>query len=133
MSHFRSAPNAVALSFVDRINHGDVEGLEALMTEDHELRVFDEPPQRGRSVAEAGWRGYTRAFPNYLIHPRRLAVKGNVVAILGHTTGSHLRLPDEEESKLTLIWLAGIEGDWVSSWTLIEDTPQNRQAYDLDD
>ncbi len=50
MNHFRSAPDAVALSFFDRINHGDVEGLEALMTEDHDLRVFAEPPQRGRGV-----------------------------------------------------------------------------------
>jgi len=132
MNHLHGAPDAVALSFVDRINHGDVAGLEALMTEDHELRVFDEAPQRGRSVCVAGWRGYARAFPAYLIHPHRLAVIGNQVAILGHTTGSHLGLPDEEESKLTLIWIAGIEGDRVASWTLVEDTPQHRRVFGLD-
>src|SRR5438067_11832233 len=120
MRHLRRTPDAVALSFVDRINHGDVEGLEALMTEDHELRVLDESPQRGRGLCVAGWRGYARAFPAYVIHPHRLEVKGNQVAILGHTTGSHLGLPDAEESKLTLIWIAGIEGDRVASWTLVE-------------
>jgi hypothetical protein len=132
MSSLDTAPDTVALSFVGRINHGDVEGLEALMTEDHELRVFDEAPQRGRSVCVAGWRGYATAFPAYIIHPHRLAVKGNQVAILGHTTGSHLGLSDEDESKLTLIWIAGIEGDRVASWTLVEDTPAHRRAFNLD-
>jgi hypothetical protein len=132
MRPFRGAPDAVALSFVDRVNHADVASLEALMTDDHELRVFDEPPQRGRGVVAAGWSGYVRAFPAYRIYPRRLAVKRNLVAILGHTTGSHLNLPDEEERKLTLIWLVGIESDRVASWTLIEDTSEHRQAFGLD-
>ena len=76
--------------------------------------------------------GYARAFPAYVIHPHRLEVKGNQVAILGHTTGSHLGLPDAEESKLTLIWIAGIEGDRVASWTLVEDTLEHRRAFGLD-
>ena len=129
---FRAAPDAVALSFVDRINHGDVEGLAALMTEDHELRVFDEPTQHGRDTNTAGWRGYTEAFPTYLIHPHRFAVQGRQVAILGHTTGSHLGLPDTEESKLTLIWIAVVEVGRVASWTLVEDTPQRRKELGLD-
>ncbi|HYU21093.1 MAG TPA: hypothetical protein VEQ11_20580 [Chloroflexota bacterium] len=70
--------------------------------------------------------------PQVMIHPHRFAVEGNQVAVLGHTTGSHLSLPDEEESELTLIWIAGIEGDRVASWTLIEDTPQHRRAFELD-
>ena len=132
MSDVRGGPLAVALRFVERVNHGDAVGLEALMTEDHVLRVFDEPPQRGRPAVAEGWRGYTRAFPAYTIYPDRVAVRGNRVAILGHTTGSHLGLPDEEESKLTLIWLAEVEGERVASWILVEDTPDHRRAYALD-
>jgi ketosteroid isomerase-like protein len=132
MDHVRRAPEAIALSFVDRINRGDVDGLAALMTEDHQLRVFDEPPQAGRAVVTEGWRGYARAFPRYRIHPHRLAVKGDQVAVYGHTTGSHLALPDAEESELTLIWIARIAGDLVASWTLVEDTPHHRRAFDLD-
>src|SRR5205809_6872227 len=128
MDHFGGAPDAVALSFIDRINRGDVEGLAALMTDDHELRVFAEPPQRGRKVVTAGWRGYAGAFPRYLIHPRRFAVQGERVAVLGHTTGSHLGLPDEEERELTLIWVADVRGDQVACWRLVEDTPEQRRA-----
>jgi hypothetical protein len=31
------------------------------------------------------------------------------VAVLGHTTGSHLGLPDHEERALSLIWLAEVK------------------------
>jgi ketosteroid isomerase-like protein len=132
MNDHGGGPSAVALRFVDRINHADVAGLEALMAEDHVLRVFDEPPQRGRPAVAEGWRGYARAFPAYTIYSHRVAVRGNQVAILGHTTGSHLGLPDEEETKLTLIFLVDVEGERVASWTLVEDTPDNRRAFALD-
>ena len=46
--------------------------------------------------------------------------------------GSHLGLPDEEERKQTLIWIARIEGQRVASWTLVEDTPEHRRTFDLD-
>lgn len=59
-------------------------------------------------------------------------MRGDRVAILRHTTGSHLGLPDDEESKLTLIWIARVQDDRVLSWTLIEDTPERREALDLD-
>ena len=132
MDHRVGAPAGVALRFVECINRGGVEGIAALMAEDYVLRVFDEAPQHGRDEGAAGWRGYARAFPAYLIHPHCLAVKGGQVAILGHTTGSHLGLPDAEECKLTLIWIVGVAVDRIASWTPIADTPSNRGAWDLD-
>ena len=55
--------------------------------------------------------------------------------MLGHTRGSHLGLPDEEESKLTLVWLAEVRDSRVASWTLVEDTHQRRRelGFDADD
>jgi hypothetical protein len=126
------SPDVVALRFVDRINQRDVAGLAALMTEDHELRVFDEDPQRGRTLVADAWDGYIRAFPRYVISSRRVGVVDDQVAILGHTTGSHLGLPDEEEATMTLIWVARIVGGLVASWTLIDGTPENRRAFSLD-
>jgi hypothetical protein len=60
-----------------------------------------------------------------------MAEVGDVVAVLGHTTGSHLGLPDDEESKLTLIWLGEVVDGLVRSWTLIEDTPEHRLRHGL--
>ncbi|MGE3074764.1 MAG: nuclear transport factor 2 family protein [Dehalococcoidia bacterium] len=128
---FHTSPLAMAVAFIDCINRGDVEGLVDLMHEDHELRIFDEAPAVGREANEAGWRGYAESFPKYLILPQRMAASVNVAAVLGTTTGSHLGLPDEEESKLTLIWLSELRDGKVFRWELVADTQENRARYGL--
>lgn len=122
----------VALAFIDCINSGDVDGLGQLMTEHHQLRVFDEAPLCGREANVEGWHGYIESFPQYVIHPHRVAVNDSVVAVLGHTTGSHLGLSDEAEARLTMIWLVEVDDGAVGSWTLIEDNADNRANFGLD-
>jgi DNA-binding PadR family transcriptional regulator len=124
-------PVAVAVSFVECVNRRDSHGLERLMTEDHELRVFDEPPVVGRGQNIEAWRGYFRSFPDYTIYPRAISERDGTVAVLGHTTGSHLGLPDEEERRRTLIWLAVASRGRARSWTLIEDNRPNRHRFGL--
>jgi hypothetical protein len=94
-------PVPLTLAFVDYINHGDLPRLVSLMSADHRLRVLDEESPHG------------------------------VVAVLGHTTGFHLGLADGEESRLTLIWVAECYRGAISGWTLVEDTPFNRERYGL--
>ena len=124
-------PVALALSFIDRINRHDLAGLSALMSTGHLLEVFDEEPVAGRDANADAWRGYLESFPRYVIHRRHIAERGASVAILGHTTGSHLGLSDDEESRLTLIWLAETANGAVIRWKLLEDTEANRQAVGL--
>lgn len=132
MDHYYASPLAVTLGFVDAINRGDIDRLASMMTEDYELKVFHLPPEAGLAKGVAGWRGYASAYPRYLIHPSRLAVQRDTVAVLGTTTGSHLALPDDEEMQLTLIWLSEVSGGKVRRWILIEDTPENRGSWGLD-
>jgi hypothetical protein len=68
-----------------------------------------------------------------VIHPHRIVESPRGVAILGHTTGSHLGLTDAEEARLTLIWVATTVQGTVTSWSLVEDTPSNRHEYLLGD
>ncbi len=49
----------------------------------------------------------------------------------GHTTGSHLELPDDEEVKLTLIWVADVVNGLVRTWRLEPDTIERRAWYGL--
>ena len=58
----------MALSFIDRINHGDVAGLVALMHEDHELDIFGQERTVGREANIAAWWGYATSYPK-LPHP----------------------------------------------------------------
>ena len=125
-------PVAVAVSFIDAINRRDLDVLSALMSSDHRLEVFDEEPLVGKSANTDAWRGYFDSFPRYVIHPRRIAETSGSVAILGHTTGSHLGLPDDEERTLTLIWIADVYGGTVTRWKLVEDSPTTRTRRGLD-
>src|SRR6185437_13900001 len=101
-------PVAAVVRFIDCVNRGDVAGLEALMTEDHFLQVLDEPPLRGRDANRSAWEGYATSFPDYVIYPHRIAERDGRVAVLGHTTGSHLGRPDGEEAALLVIWVAQV-------------------------
>jgi hypothetical protein len=102
------------------------------MTADHVLQVFDEAPLAGRDDNVDAWNGYVTSFPSYVIYPHRFAARGGRVAVLGHTTGSHLGLPNLEESTITLIWIAEIESGQVRLWRLVEDTLKNRADLGLE-
>jgi hypothetical protein len=124
-------PVAVVIGFIDCVNRGDIVGLSRLMSEDHELQVFEEAPLTGREANTAGWQGYATAYPDYVIYPHRIAGQGTRVAVLGHTTGSHLGLPDDQERAVTLIWLADVADGALRLWRLLPDTPENRQELGL--
>jgi hypothetical protein len=102
------------------------------MADDHRLQVFTEAPVVGKEANKKAWGGYFESFPDYVIYPRRIAeVNDTLVAILGHTTGSHLGLPDDEESRQSLIWLAETASGLLGMWMLVDDTPENRRRYAL--
>jgi ketosteroid isomerase-like protein len=119
-------PLAAVVSFIDCINRGDIDALAKLMTGDHRLIVLDEPPLTGRAKNVKAWKGYASAFPRYVIYPQHIVADGPRVAVLGFTTGSHLGLPDHEEMKLRVIWLAEVTDGALSRWQIVDDTPLAR-------
>jgi hypothetical protein len=124
-------PVAAVVGFIDCINRGDVAGLTTLMTEDHELLVLDEPRVRGRDANAAAWKGYATSFPEYVIYPHQITERNGRVAVLGHTTGSHLGLPDDEEVQLLVIWVAEVRHGALSLWRILDDSPAARYEFGL--
>ena len=124
-------PQETVEAFIDCINRRDLEALLAMITDNHVLKVMDEPEVVGKEALRPAWRAYFDGFPNYVIHPHRFAQNPGGVAMLGHTTGSHLGLPDDEESKQTLIWNAGLRNGKVSAWLILPDTPRGREVLGL--
>ena len=122
---------AAVVSFIDAVNRGDVEALGHLMTADHQLCAFDEEPLVGLAANVDAWRGYAAAFPAYVIYPHEIVEQDGVVAVLGHTTGSHLALPDAEEQRLTLIWVAEVREGQLRTWRLVPDSVETRARYGL--
>jgi len=127
-----AAPHAiVVIDFMDTINHGNVERLLSLMMDGHVMRILDEPPVSGRDALRSAWRAYLGAFPRYRVYIDRIAVEGDRVAVLGHTTGSHLGLQDDEESQLPVIWTADVRDERLASWNILEDSSQTRRELGL--
>ena len=121
----------VVREFIARINAGDVDGLGRLMTPDHSLEVFDEAPLVGREANIEAWHGYASSWPSYRIYEHAIGRRGEWVAVLGHTTGSHLELPDDEEVEVTLIWVADVVDGLVHTWRLEPDTIERRAWYGI--
>jgi hypothetical protein len=126
-------PVATVVSFIDAINHGDVARLATLMTTGHRLRVLDEESLVGRAANVNAWRAYANAFPDYVIYPQRLVARETDVIVLGHTTGSHVDLPDDEESSIPVIWRAEVDDGRLTLWQIIEDSPAQRAELGLTD
>ena len=122
---------AAVISFIDCINRGDLDGLTALMADDHALLVLDEEPVIGRSANRDAWHGYFTAFPEYVVYPRQIVGSGGPVAVLGSTTGSHLGLPDAEEFELDVVWLAEVVDGHLTRWQIADDTPELRVRVGL--
>jgi uncharacterized protein (TIGR02246 family) len=106
-------PAAVALEFVRSINAHDLDGLCALMTEDHVFTDYGGATQGGRAAMRAGWEGYFRAWPNYRVRIEQVLASGNSVALVGTVSGSHLAA---RETGRTFAWTAEVRDGLVASW-----------------
>jgi ketosteroid isomerase-like protein len=82
-------PLDVVRAFVGRINARDVDGLAALMTEDH--RFIDSLGQvvSGREAMRAGWRQYFAMVPDYRLLVDEWLCEGAVVVLFGTAGGTY--------------------------------------------
>jgi ketosteroid isomerase-like protein len=114
----------VALAFVDRINHHDVGGLVALMTEDHLFVDGLGQEVRGREKMEKGWVGYFAWFPDYSIKVDEALSNGNMVALFGTAQGTYSakgNLLAEAHWEIPAAWRAVVRGEHVFEWRLYAD------------
>lgn len=79
----------VVLGFVKAINRHDVDGLVALMTEDHCFVDGLGQTVRGRERMEKGWVGYFGSFPDYCVRVDEILSKGNTVGLFGTAEGTY--------------------------------------------
>jgi hypothetical protein len=76
------------LAFIGRINAHDVEGLGALMSDDH-TTFIDAHGNRivGREIMIVGWRAYFELFPDYSIEVNEIFENGDTFAMFGFANG----------------------------------------------
>src|SRR5260370_4332713 len=98
------------------------------MSDDHRLLVFDEPTLDGKDANIAAWQGYVGSFLEYVIYPHKIMERDGTVLVVGHTTGSHLTLCDEGESRSRVIWRAIVHDGRLVLWQILEDPPDQRNT-----
>ena len=124
----------VVLNFVEKINQGDVNGISAMLSSDTTFVDLGGKVERGKKQIIDFWQGYLSANPNYQIYIHRILLNQIGVILVGHTTGSHLKLPDETEfQEEGLIWVVGVSHDLIASWQLYQDTVENELTLEMED
>lgn len=109
------------LAFVERINAHDVEGLVALMSNDH---VFIDPYGNrlsGKEKLIAGWRGYYEWFPDYKIEVNDSFEGRESVALFGFAGGS-FKNKSGASWRLPAAWRATVKNGRVTLWQVFADT-----------
>ena len=114
-----------ALMFNERINSRDLDGLSALMTDDHTFIDREDGRHGGKDHMTKGWQTFFEGYPEYRNTFLRVESISDLVVILGFaewTTGG-----DRDH----VIWTAVVRHDLIAEWRVYEDTEQNRRQLAL--
>lgn len=120
-------PKLTVSRFNGFINASDIEGLSAMMTEDHTF--IDSANQKvvGKLGCIRAWQGFFAAFPDYQNHFEHVSANEELVAVMGRSSCSDARLDGPA------LWSAKVRDDHVSEWRVLEDTVPNRRLLGLPD
>ncbi len=122
----------IITDFIDKINHKDVEGVVSLLSINHTFIDGEGEVKRDYERIANGWRDYLTTQKSYRIYIRQIFELEDSVAIIGHTTGSHLALSDEVEFHSEgVIWLAKVVENKISQWQIFRDSIENIKTLKL--
>jgi ketosteroid isomerase-like protein len=110
----------IVLQFSDCINSRDIDGLAALITDDHRFIDSANSSWLGKESALKAWRGFFESYPDYRNVFENVNVRDGVVIIVGHSVCSDKRLDGPA------LWTAKVLDGKVAEWRVYDDTPENR-------
>ena len=118
-------PKLTALQFNECINAQDIDGLSALMSEDHTFIDREDETCAGKQKMTQGWIEFFESFPEYRNTFIRVESHDDLVILTGYATWSKGAEPDH------VIWTARIENDLVAEWRVHHDTEENRKRFNI--
>jgi len=122
-----SSPADVVVRFNLCINSRDLDGLSALMADEHVFIDAAETSIDGKEACLRAWRGFFEQFPDYRNIFDRIVARDGEVAIGGRSTCSDARLDGPA------LWAATVWCGQVRQWRVCEDTPANRKRLGLNE
>ena len=118
-------PKLTALLFNECINNQDINGLSALMTDDHTFIDREDKSVAGKEAMIEGWIEFFEMFPRYRNTFVRVESRDNLVILLG------CAFWNEEDPHDAAIWVAKIEDDLVAEWRIYNDSEENRVKFNI--
>lgn len=124
-------PVEVILTFLERINQHDVDGLVNLMSEDHVFIDSLGNRFQGRENLKAGWHSYFRMCPDYKVSHEEILAHGNIVAVFGSAGGTIAAKSELEPGnrwRIPAAWMATVRNGQVAEWRVYAD---NKPVYEI--
>jgi len=123
-------PVEVVLAFMEKINARDVDGLCALMTENHIFVDALGSRVEGREKMRGAWRGYYAMIPDYKVSHEEILSNGDIVAVFGAARGTFAPggQPKKENFwEIPAAWLAKVRGGLIAEWRVYADNQPVRK------
>ena len=123
-------PAELVLAFMERINQRDINGLCALMTEDHVFIDALGARVQGRESMRKAWTGYFGMIPDYKVSHEEVLQHGNVVAVFGTARGTYApegRLKKENFWEIPAAWKAVVRNGLIAEWRVYADNQPVRK------
>jgi hypothetical protein len=115
----------VVIQFNHCITHRDLDGLTALMSDDHVFIDSANNRVEGKAACTAAWRSFFEAFPDYRNEFERVRSLREDAVMSGRSICSDPLLDGPA------LWTAKVNDGLVSEWRVLADTPANRAAIGL--
>jgi ketosteroid isomerase-like protein len=123
-------PSQTVLAFIAFINAHDVNGLLALMSDDHRFVDSLGVSFHGREGMRTAWEGYFAWFPDYRIVVEDLLEQSGLVLVTGRASGTYAisgKLPEENYWEAPAVWKAFVEDGQVTYWQVYADNHPVRE------
>ncbi|MHA1942701.1 MAG: nuclear transport factor 2 family protein [Candidatus Hodarchaeales archaeon] len=114
-------PKIIALLYNECINNRDLEGIIALMAENHKF-IDSKNRVENKEQMKKSWKEFFAEYPDYRNIFHTVISRENLVILLGHSVCSEPVLDGPA------IWTATIENDLIAEWRIYLDSEENR-AY----
>ena len=118
-------PKLIALLYNEHINSRNLEGVIALMAENH--RFIDTKNRvEDKEQMKTSWAEFFTEYPDYKNVFQTIISRGNLVIMLGHSKCSEPVLDGPA------IWTAKVNNDQVTEWRIFLDNEENRKLLEIE-
>jgi len=111
------------ISYVNKINHHDIDGLAEFMSDDHVFIDSLGMTIKGKKEMINSWKIFLKWFPNYEIQISNTVLTDDTVGLFGFAAGTF----DSEDPvhhdkfKIPAAWRAKVKDNLVTEWQAIAD------------